>query len=132
MINPRLLLQLEGAAVFFIGIVAYGWNHGGWGLFVLLFLLPDGSMIGYFANARIGALLYNAVHTHIGPLLLGAYAIATDHRAALLFALIWVAHIGLDRALGAGLKYPSEFKAAKVGGSDKKPHAIARVNIDAS
>lgn len=108
--NPRPLLQLEGAGVFFMSIVAYRWNHGGWGLFVMLFLLPDVSMIGYFANARIGALLYNAIHTYIGPFLLGTYAIATDHRTALLLALIWVAHIGLDRALGAGLKYPSEFK----------------------
>jgi hypothetical protein len=25
-------------------------------------------------------------------------------------ALIWLAHIGLDRMLGYGLKYPTEFK----------------------
>jgi hypothetical protein len=24
--------------------------------------------------------------------------------------LIWIAHIGVDRALGYGLKYPSSFK----------------------
>lgn len=54
MINPRPLLQIEGVALFFLSIVAYGWNHGGWGLLVLLFLIPDVSMIGYLANARIG------------------------------------------------------------------------------
>jgi len=26
------------------------------------------------------------------------------------YALIWLAHIGFDRALGFGLKYPTHFK----------------------
>ena len=108
--NPRPLLQLEGAGVFFLSVVAYHWNHGSWGLFVLLFLVPDVSMVGYFANARVGALVYNLVHTYTGPLFLGTYGTATDHRTALLLALVWVAHIGMDRALGFGLKYPTEFK----------------------
>jgi hypothetical protein len=42
-------------------------------------------------------------------LLLGAYSVSTDHRTPLLLALIWVAHIGLDRMPGFGLKYPTEF-----------------------
>ena len=113
--NPRPLLYLEGAGVFFLSIAAYHWYHGGWSLFVLLFLVPDVSIIGYFANARIGALVYNAVHTYIGPLFLGTYGIATDHRLPLLLALVWVAHIGLDRALGFGLKYPTEFKDTHLG-----------------
>jgi len=76
----------------------------------VLFLVPDVSMVGYFFNARIGALVYNAVHTYIGPLFLGTYGIATDRRTALLLVLVWAAHIGMDRALGFGLKYPTEFK----------------------
>jgi len=110
MMNPRPLLHLEGAGVFLLSIVAYQWNHGNWSLFVVLFLVPDVSMVGYFFNARKGALVYNAVHTYIGPLFLGTYGIATDRRTALLLALVWVAHIGMDRALGFGLKYPTEFK----------------------
>ena len=113
--NPRPLLQLEDAGVFFLSMAAYYLNHGSWGLFVLLFLVPDVSMVGYLSDARLGALLYNAVHTYIGPLLLGSYGIATDHRTPLLLALVWVAHIGLDRALGFGLKYPTEFKDTHLG-----------------
>jgi hypothetical protein len=30
--------------------------------------------------------------------------------AAVAVALIWVTHIGVDRAIGYGLKYPSGFK----------------------
>jgi hypothetical protein len=46
--------------------VGYRWDHGGWIEFVLLFLVPDLSIIGYAANARVGAATYNAVHTYIG------------------------------------------------------------------
>jgi hypothetical protein len=33
-----------------------------------------------------------------------------SHEAALQIALIWLAHIGVDRMLGYGLKYPTGFK----------------------
>jgi hypothetical protein len=62
-VNPKPLLRLEGAAVLIASLVGYHWNHGGWIEFVLLFLVPDLSMIGYAANARVGAATYNAVHT---------------------------------------------------------------------
>lgn len=75
-----------------------------------LFILPDVSIIAYLANARIGAIVYNAVHTYVGPLALGGYSFETGHQTLLLFALIWIAHIGLDRLLGFGLKYPTVFR----------------------
>ena len=33
-----------------------------------------------------------------------------DSETAAKVALIWLAHIGMDRLLGYGLKYPSAFK----------------------
>jgi hypothetical protein len=110
MMTPKPLLQLEGAAVFIISLAAYRWNHGRWAEFILLFLAPDIAMIGYLANARVGAVTYNAVHTYIGPCALAGYSIWTSHSSALLISLIWIAHIGLDRMLGFGLKYPTRFK----------------------
>jgi hypothetical protein len=53
--NPKPLLQFEGAAVLIVSVLTYRWNRGGWLEFVLLFLVPDVSMIGYVANARVGA-----------------------------------------------------------------------------
>jgi hypothetical protein len=79
-------------------------------MFALLFLVPDLSMIGYAGGARAGSITYNAIHTYVGPLLLGAYSLAGEHRTALSIALIWIAHIGFDRMLGYGLKYPTRFK----------------------
>jgi hypothetical protein len=74
-VNPKPLLQLEGAAVLIVSLMGYRWNHSGWIEFVLLFLVPDLSMIGYGANARVGAAMYNAVHTYVGPLPLAGYSV---------------------------------------------------------
>jgi hypothetical protein len=108
--NPKQLLHLEGAVIFVASLYAYQWNHGSWLLFALLFLVPDLSMIGYAINARVGAITYNAIHTYIGPLVLGAYALFIGKHLLLLLALIWIAHIAFDRMLGFGLKYTTRFK----------------------
>jgi hypothetical protein len=107
---PLPLLRLEGAAVLAIGAYTYHSSQGSWLLFALLFLAPDLSMAGYLINAAAGSITYNAIHTYIGPLSLAAYSLATDHHTAFLIALIWIAHIGFDRVLGFGLKYPTRFK----------------------
>jgi hypothetical protein len=107
---PRPLLHLEGAAVFTASLLAYHWSHGSWLQFTLLFLLPDLAMLGYLAGVRVGAITYNAVHTYLGPIALAAYSFGSDRLAIFSLSLIWIAHIGLDRMLGFGLKYPTRFK----------------------
>jgi hypothetical protein len=108
--KPVYLLHAEGFAVLAVSVAAYHELNGSWLLFLLLFLWPDLLMAGYLANVRIGASLYNLVHTYTWPLLLGAAAAFENWHSALLFAIIWTAHIGLDRMLGYGLKYPTFFK----------------------
>ncbi|MGB8324969.1 MAG: DUF4260 domain-containing protein, partial [Candidatus Acidiferrum sp.] len=81
-----------------------------WGFFLLLFLWPDLSMLGYLLSVRVGSTLYNLVHTYVFPLALVAIAMATQRPQLLPLALIWISHIGFDRALGFGLKYPTFFK----------------------
>jgi Domain of unknown function (DUF4260) len=108
--KPGTLLRLEGAAVFAASLYLYRSAGGSWGFFFLLCLWPDLSMLGYLANARLGARLYNLVHTDLWPLALGMYAYVAHRPMMMLFALIWLAHIGWDRTLGYGLKYPTFFK----------------------
>jgi hypothetical protein len=108
--TPRPLLHLEGAAVLVASLFAYHWTHASWLQFALLFLLPDLSMLGYLANVRLGATAYNAIHTYLGPLALAGYSIQTSHPSLLPLSFIWIAHIGFDRMLGYGLKYPTQFK----------------------
>ena len=108
--TPRPLLHLEGAGVFVLSVFAFHWSHGNWLQFASLFLVPDLSMVGYIANARVGTIMYNAVHTYVGPLALAGYSFAAGHPIALALSFISIAHIGFDRMLGYGLKYPTRFK----------------------
>lgn len=107
--GTTLLLRAEGAAAFIGAVSGYVVLNGDWHLFALLLLLPDLSMLGYRIDAEFGAALYNSAHTYLvpGALALGGWLAGVP----LLFAvaLIWVAHIALDRALGFGLKRPGSF-----------------------
>ena len=107
---PRLLLGAEGVAVAAAAIALYFNADYPWWLLVALALAPDVSMAGYLAGPRAGAACYDTVHTYVFPVALGASGVIADVDAASQIALIWLTHIGIDRALGYGLKYPSGFK----------------------
>ena len=110
-----ILLRLEGAAALVAGILLYQQTGADWILFVVLLLLPDLSILGYARGPAIGAVIYNVVHTWAlsGALLgLGFFLqlpIVFGAGAALL------AHIGGDRLLGYGLKYPTSFQDTHLG-----------------
>jgi hypothetical protein len=112
---PGVLLRVEGALVAAGAIAAYVHLRGPWWLFLLLALTPDLSMLGYLAGPRIGAVTYNVVHTYLLPGALVAAGLIFDVRGALLVALIWLAHIGVDRLLTYGLKYPTAFQDSHLG-----------------
>jgi len=111
----RSWLRAEGLAVLLFSILLYAQFGRGWLFFVLLLLVPDVSMLGYAAGAHTGALAYNLVHSYVAPLLLAGAALLLDQGTALMLALIWSAHIGMDRALGYGLKLPSGFQDTHLG-----------------
>jgi hypothetical protein len=107
---PRLLLHLEGLAVLLGAVVLYGHVSGNWGAFLLLLLTPDLTMLGYLAGPKTGSVIYNSVHYYGLPIVLGLLALAGGWTTGLALALIWTAHIGMDRLFGYGFKYPSDFK----------------------
>ena len=107
--KPAVLLRVEGAVALAVSILLYSESHTSWILFAVLFLSPDLFMLGYLVNTRIGAAVYNFVHTLFAPGILIVIAMFTSRQQLLPFAFIWTAHIGLDRMLGSGLKYPTRF-----------------------
>ncbi len=113
--SVRAILRLEGAAAFAAAAALYAHAGLSWPLFTILFLAPDLSMLGYLIGARAGAAAYNVAHTYALALLLAVAGFLAGEPALLAVALIWVAHIGLDRALGFGLKYPSAFGDTHLG-----------------
>ena len=78
--------------------------------FAILLLSPDLSAIGFLAGKRVGTISYNVVHTYALPAILGVSGLVGGSDLAVTLALIWAAHIGMDRTVGYGLKYPSDFK----------------------
>lgn len=108
--KPGILLRIEGFAILAGSVILHWGLHIGWLLFAILLLAPDLSMIGYLGGAKIGASVYNLVHTLVGPLLLIGFAVLTAHFIFVPYGLIWTAHIGMDRMLGFGLKYPTNFR----------------------
>ena len=106
---PKLLLQIEGFVALVVACVAYYKLGASWTMFALLFLVPDVAMLGYLLGPKVGARMYNYVHTYLGPCLLGGIGCLADWKIAFPICLIWIAHIGFDRALGYGLKYENAF-----------------------
>jgi hypothetical protein len=113
--GPAVLLRVEGAVLLVLGVLLYWLNGGSWVLFGLLFLAPDLSMLGYVVGTRVGAGVYNVLHTYALPAALAAYGLVGGSTVAVSVALIWLAHLGMDRMLGYGLKYPSGFKDTHLG-----------------
>lgn len=108
--KPSVLLRVEGAAMFACSLFLYHSLGARWGEFFALCLWPDLFMLGYLANARLGARLYNLVHMDALPLALAVVTFGLRQPGPMAFAFIWLAHIGWDRTLGYGLKYPTFFK----------------------
>jgi hypothetical protein len=113
--TPALILRAEGAALHAASLAAYAATGGSWWLFAALFLAPDLFMLGYAVNARLGAALYNLGHTTVVPLALVLGGWLFGAAFAISLGLIWLGHVGFDRLMGYGLKYPSGFGRTHLG-----------------
>jgi hypothetical protein len=109
------LLRLEGLALLAGMTALYALWAGPWWLYAVLFFAPDLSFAAYLAGPKIGAWAYNAVHSTIIPLALLTIGFGFAPPLVLSVALIWLAHIGFDRALGYGLKYFTGFGFTHLG-----------------
>lgn len=109
------LLRLEGLVGFAATLTAYWFLGGNWWLFALLLLAPDLSFFGLYAGEKTGAKIYNLAHTYTVPAVLGAIGWFGGVHWLVEISLIWAAHIGMDRAVGYGLKYPDFIHQTHLG-----------------
>ncbi|WP_256748929.1 DUF4260 domain-containing protein [Mesorhizobium sp. Mes31] len=109
------IIRLEWAIVAAAAVIFYGSVGVSWWLFGLLILVPDLSMLGYLAGPRVGAIAYNALHILAVPVLLLLAGHLSGNATAMAVALIWIAHIAIDRALGYGLKLSTGFQDTHLG-----------------
>jgi Domain of unknown function (DUF4260) len=109
LLRPDLLVRLEGLVALVLAVWWYAAHVGSWVPFAVLFLAPDIAMLGYLGGPRVGAAAYNLVHTYTTAGIVAGVGLVTHHRLLLYLAFILTAHIGVDRLLAFGLKYPSGF-----------------------
>jgi Domain of unknown function (DUF4260) len=103
------LLHAEGAAVAVGALALYFDGSHPWWLLLALALAPDLSMLGYLAGPELGSRVYDIAHTYVLPVTLAVAGALADLGTAVAIGLIWLIHIGVDRAVGYGLKYRSGF-----------------------
>jgi hypothetical protein len=109
------ILRGESLALSIAGIVLY-LQLNGHGLWLLPFLLaPDLSIVGYLAGPAVGALTYNLAHNLVAALALLAIGWFAAIPALALAGAVLLAHVGMDRTLGYGLKLPTAFRDTHLG-----------------
>ena len=111
----RTLLRLEGLTLFAGMTLLYAVWDGSWLVYAILFLAPDLSFAAYLAGPKPGAIIYNAAHSYMAPVSLMVAGFALSSPLPLSIAMIWMSHIGIDRALGYGLKYAAGFGFTHLG-----------------
>lgn len=112
---PRRWLGLEALVLLAGALTAYGVVGKPWWLVPVGIFVPDLAMTGYLAGTRLGAHLYNLAHTTLLPAVMLGVGYWQDARLVTALALVWLAHIGLDRFLGMGLKYNDRFTHTHLG-----------------
>jgi len=117
----KWLLRLEGLTLFAGMTLLYAIWGGSWWVYAILFLVPDLSFAAYLAGPKPGAIVYNAAHSYMAPVTLMTSGFAAASPLLLSIAMIWLAHIGIDRALGYGLKYAEGFGFTHLGRIGKAP-----------
>ena len=118
---PRRWLGLEGLVLLAGALIAFSVLGQPWWLVPAGILVPDLAMGGYLAGTRRGAHLYNIAHATVLPAIMLGIGYWQADRLVTALALIWLAHIGMDRLLGMGLKYNDRFAHTHLG-----DHANAR------
>jgi len=117
----RIMLRLEGLVLFAGMTLLYAVWGGAWWIYFVLFLAPDISFVAYFSGPKFGAMIYNAMHSYMIPVTLMTLGFGFEAPLVLSIAMIWLAHIGFDRALGYGMKYSAGFGFTHLGRIGKRP-----------
>ena len=119
----KTLLRLEELAQLLFVILVLVMKSVAWWMYLVLFIGPDISMLGYLVNTRVGAFCYNlAHHKGIGIVLMlfgllaeVANMLTNVQSGFFLAGLVIYGHSSMDRMLGYGLKFTDHFKHTHLG-----------------
>jgi hypothetical protein len=117
---PRIFLRVDGLVLFITALLLFGTLGQRWWLVPVFLFVPDIFMVGYAKSTELGAWIYNIGHSYLLPTATALSGWYLHHYFLLALGLIWLAHIGMDRFLGYGLKYHDNFKLTHLGNLLKK------------
>jgi len=103
--RPRAFLRVEGLTLLVVALVAYSRTGQAWWLLPATLLLPDLGALGYLVSRSVGALVYNLTHATPLPLVMLGLGLWHASMLTVALALVWLAHIGMDRVMAYGLKH---------------------------
>lgn len=103
------LLRLEEFAQFAAAVAFLYVMNAEWWAYLLLFLGPDISMLGYLINTRVGAFTYNLFHHKAVAIIVFALGYYLNEEIVILAGAILFGHASMDRIFGYGLKYGDSF-----------------------
>ena len=116
----KRILQLEELLLFILAIWAYQYLPYAWYWFLIMLLVPDVSLMGYLGGNDLGKNLYNLFHNRFLVVLIGLLGWKLDNSMLQFWAVVFFAHIALDRALGMGLKLNGGVHYTHMGPIGKK------------
>src|SRR3954468_16361315 len=111
----RPWLRAEGIAVLAAGGAGFLFLGLPWWAFLLLLFVPDVSMLGYVRGPRVGAITYNVAHDLFTGVAIAGVGVAIGSVPIAAIGAVLVAHSGMDRMMGYGLKLPTSFKDTHLG-----------------
>jgi len=116
----RWTLRGEAFVVFISSMAIFFVLGGNLWMFAILFFVPDLSFIAYAVNTRVGAVVYNVVHSYALAAVLAVAGMGLESEILWQVALILTAHSAFDRTLGYGLKYAAGFRQTHLGPIGKR------------
>lgn len=115
-----LILRAEQVAIFAAGLAIWISRDGSLLLIVPALLAPDLSAIGYLSGPRLGAITYNAAHNLVVALSAMGLGWWAGIEGLVLAGAVLLAHVGMDRSLGFGLKRATSFNDTHLGWIGKR------------
>ena len=119
--RPRAVLRVEGLALLIAALVAFARTGQAWWLLPATLLLPDLGALGYLVSRSAGALLYNLAHATPLPLALVGAGLWQQQMLVVALGTVWLAHIGMDRAMAYGLKHDDDPGHTHLGRHGRTP-----------
>jgi Domain of unknown function (DUF4260) len=111
----KSIIKLEELAMLLVSVFVLAHFDVAWWWYLLMFIGPDISMLGYFAGKTAGAFTYNFFHHKAVGLAVVMAGYAWNIHELLWTGIVIFGHSSFDRMMGYGLKYTEGFQFTHLG-----------------